>query len=224
MSIFDSIGDLLGLNKGKATVKAGKQNIGLIDQLAPVGQGYLEDNKQTTGDYLDLSKLGANAYADATGVNGADGSARATEAFRTSPGYEFSRDQGLQALERTGAKYGRADSGQTDLDMLKYGTGFADQEYQQWINNLSPYNSMYGAGVAGDTSANGSLTDWVSGITSAKLGANNQVASGKEAGQGALLDPLAALAGFAGKAFGYGGFGGSTAKLGTGVGGLGGGA
>ncbi len=54
--IFETIGDWLGLNKGKATQEAAKQNKGLIDQFAPVGRDIISGIQDTTGDYLDLGK------------------------------------------------------------------------------------------------------------------------------------------------------------------------
>ena len=200
--------DFLGLNKGKATTKAADQNAALIDELAPVGQAYLDANKQTTGDYLALGQQGANTYADAVGLNGADGSARATEAFQTGPGYDFTLNQGLDAVMRRNSALGRLQSGNTDADLTQYATGLADQTYNGWLDRLSGYNDMYTTGVGMDTGANGALTDWASGITTAQMGANNQRASGKEAGQGAGLDLLSSIAGIGGNFFGYGGFGG----------------
>jgi hypothetical protein len=75
---------------------------------------------------------------------------------------------------------------------------------------------MYTNGVGSDVAARGIGLDFESGLASGYMGANNQVAAGKEAGQGAMLDALGAVAGIAGRAFGggafggYGGFGGSS--------------
>jgi hypothetical protein len=65
--LFETIGDWLGLNKGKATQKAAEQNRGVIDQLAKTGRPIIEGIQGVTGDYLDLGKLGADRYADAMG-------------------------------------------------------------------------------------------------------------------------------------------------------------
>lgn len=208
MSFLEGLGDFLGLNKGKATSEAAKKNKGLIDTLAPVGRDIIGGIQDTTGDYLDLGKSGAGLFADAMGLGGDAGYGRATEAFHTGPGYEFARDQGLQAVERLGSKYGRANSGNTDLDMLRYATGYADQSFDDWLNRLSGYNGMYGQGVSMDNAAAGLGLDFETGLTSSYMGANNQKAAGKEAGQGAGLDMLGTIAGIAGKFMGGGGFGG----------------
>jgi hypothetical protein len=211
--IFETIGDMLGLNKGQATKKAAEQNKGLIDQLGNTGRPIIEGIKDTSGDYLDLGKLGAGLYADAYGLNGAEGSARAKDAFQTGPGYQFSLDQGLQALERNASRYGRSDSGNTDVDLMRYATGFADQNYNNWLGGLSGYNDMYAGGVDRSNAAAGLGLDFETGLTEGKMGANNQYAAGKEAGQGAALSALGTIAGIGGQIFsggfgGYGGFGG----------------
>lgn len=205
---FETIGDWLGLNKGKATQKAAEQNRGIIDKLGQTGRPIIEGIQDTTKDYLDLGKLGAGLYADAYGLNGAEGAARAQDAFHTGPGYQFGLDQGLQALERNASKYGRSNSGQTDLDLMKYATGYADQNYNNWLGGLAGYNDMYTGGVDRDVASRGLGLDFESGLSSAYMGANNQNAAGKEAGQGAMLDALGAIAGIGGKVFGGGGFGG----------------
>lgn len=216
-NIFDTIGDLLGLNKGKATIAAAGENKDLINQLGETGRPIIQGIQDTTGDYLGLGKSGAGLYADALGVNGTDGNSRAVDAFHTNPGYEFARDQGLQAIERNASKYGRLDSGNTDTDMGRFAIGTADQAYGDWLRNLSGYNGMYGNGVQADSTAKGLGLDFESGLTSGLLGANNQKAAGKEAGQGSLLNAIGSIAGIAGNAFGYGGFGGSGAPLGSAV-------
>lgn len=206
--IFETIGDWLGLNKGKATQKAAEQNRGLIDQLATTGRPIIEGIQGVTGDYLDLAKLGAGLYSDAMGLNGAEGVTRAQEAFRAAPGYQFALDQGLDAVARKGSALGRLDSGNTDLDLMRYATGYADQAWGNWTNGLSNYNNMYGAGVDKDGAARGLGLDFESGLATNYMGANNQVAAGKEAGQGAMLDALGSIVGIAGQAFGGGAFGG----------------
>lgn len=209
--LFDTIGDFLGLNKGKATEKAAKENRGLINELAPVGREIIGGIQDTTGDFLNLGKTGADLYADAMGLNGADGAARAGTAFQTGPGYDFARDQGLDAVMRKASATGRVQSGNTDLDLLRYATGYADQTFGDWLTRLGGYNDMYAGGVDRDNAAAGLGLDFESGLTSALMGSNNQKAAGKEAGQGAGLDALATIAGIGGKVFsgGYGGFGGA---------------
>lgn len=206
MGLFDAIADGLGLNKGKATKQAAVKNQGVIDDLEALGTSYLTDARGITSDYLDYGKTGATAYADALGLNGADAATAAQEKFTASPGYQFSLDQGLQALQRLGASQGRMQSGNTDIDLLKYGVNAANSEWGSYLDRLGGFTGIYGTGVAADTGALGNLTDFAGNIASGRTSANNQYASGKEAGQGAWLDPLAAMGKMAGNLMGYGGF------------------
>jgi len=76
------------------------------------------------------------AYTDAVGLNGAEGRARAMDAFRTMPGYEFTRDQGMDAIMRSAAARGGLASGNTSVDLMKYATGYADQTFGNYLDRL----------------------------------------------------------------------------------------
>jgi hypothetical protein len=91
---------------------------------------------------------GAQAYGDAAGANGQAGYARAKTNFQTDPGYQFTMDQGLQALQRTHAAAGNLASGNADADTLKYATGLADQGYGNYVQRLAtvPDRPGYGYG------------------------------------------------------------------------------
>jgi hypothetical protein len=92
--------------------------IGLFDQ-------YAQQGGQATG-----------AYGDAIGLNGADGYDRATEAFRTGPGYQFAVDQANEAVKRNAAATGMLGSGNTLIGISDRTRGMADQEYQRYLDNL----------------------------------------------------------------------------------------
>lgn len=106
---------------------------------------------------------GSNAYGDATGANGAEGTARARANFQADPGYNFQRDQGLQALQRTHAAAGNLSSGNADADTLKYATGLADQSYGSYVSRLAPYLGAEQGAVGG-----------AAGIATGQGGALNQ--------------------------------------------------
>lgn len=119
------------------------------------------------GAYVPLNDLagdfrrGSTLAADALGINGADGNARAVSAFQAGPGYDFQMSQGLDAINRARNARGMANSGNTDVDALKFGQGQANQSYQQWLTNLAPYNTLaLGAtqGAAAGDAQNRALT------------------------------------------------------------------
>ncbi|MDR7037402.1 hypothetical protein J2X36_002149 [Methylobacterium sp. BE186] len=112
-------------------------------------QGFLG---QLQGLYAPMVQGGGNAYnayLDATGANGAEGSARATSAFRAGPGYEFQQQQGLDTIQRLAASRGNLAGGNTTADLLKFSQGLADQSFQQYTSNLGNAANSYATGIAG---------------------------------------------------------------------------
>lgn len=198
--------NLLGLNQGDPLLDAAKKNTGLINDLDATGTGYLNQAKDITGDYLNLGKAGANAYANATGVNGPEGNAAALANFQAGPGYQFGLEQGEQALMRRGSALGRLQSGQTDIDLLQYGVKAANDEWGNYVNRLGNYNSMYGNGVGAAAGALGNLTDFKTGITSNLISANNQTAEGESTNNAGMGQLFGNVLGIGGKLLGFGGF------------------
>src|SRR5512139_2961145 len=97
---------------------------------------------------------GGQAYGDLTGANGQQGFDRAVQLFRNSPGYQFALDQGIQAAERVGSKYGQNNSGNEMTALDKFGTGLADQTYGNYVQRLQPYLQQRLAGAAGIAGVN----------------------------------------------------------------------
>lgn len=208
---MDWLLDLLGLNKGKGTIQAANANSGVLDSLEKQLPGIINaGDAQSRGylqDILDLTGMeGSALYPDALGVNGAEGSARARDAFTTSPGYQFQLDQGLQALDRRRAASGGFSSGGADLDTLAFSQGLASQDWNNWLDRVTGGVDR-ATGALGDLATlsgntTGQLLNTAGDIGSGRLNVNNQVAAGKEAGQGAIWDLFGNIAGVAGSAFG----------------------
>lgn len=97
---------------------------------------------------------GMNAYADALGMNGAEGRARALEQFRSSPGYDFTLSQGLQATNRAASRNGSYLDPSTDLALMQYGQGLADKTYDSYMNRFSPFFALAGTGAQGAGAVN----------------------------------------------------------------------
>lgn len=129
-----------GYYTGRDAINEGAgQGYGFLNQGAVGARGALDNAR---GAYDPLAALGGK-YGGATtlalnalGVNGADGTAAAREAFQFSPGYEFNRDQGLEAINRRRNAGGMLDSGNADRDAQTFGAGLASQEYNGWLSNL----------------------------------------------------------------------------------------
>ena len=70
--------------------------------------------------------------------------------FQTSPGYQFSRDQGLRAVDAGAAASGLLRSGATLKAEQTFGTGLADQEFTNYYNRLFDLSKL-GENAAGGT-------------------------------------------------------------------------
>lgn len=90
--------------------------------------------------YSPLGALGAkygtgtNLYMNALGINGAGGTAAARDAFTTSPGYEFARDEGIKQAQRSINRF--APGGNEAAEISRLATGYANQEYNNWLTRL----------------------------------------------------------------------------------------
>lgn len=80
-----------------------------------------------------------------------------TALLRATPGYQFTRDQGLEAVLRNAAKSGSLASGGTNIDLLNYGTGLADQTYQNYVKNLSQFPQAAGTAAGQALTGYGNL-------------------------------------------------------------------
>jgi hypothetical protein len=128
-------------------------------------------------DLLPYNTQGALATTDASnllGLNGPDAATSAMNNFQTSPGYQFSRDQGLRAVDAGAAASGLLRSGATLKAEQTFGTGLADQEFTNYYNRL--YNlSNLGENAAAKTGANAVTTG--SGIAQTDASAGQQMSS-----------------------------------------------
>lgn len=222
------LGDLLGLNAGNATKDASWQNKDvlkghlttgnqIIDKGAAQAGGYLQETRDLYSPLAQLATGAGQMYGNALGLNGAGGSAEAKAAFQTSPGYQFSLDQGLQALDRRRSAGGSFQSGGADADTMAYAIGTADQAHGSWLDRLANPGQIISSGIPGMAGAINNQANLATGTASQKLGlrtdftngylgANNQYAEGEEANKAGIASLGSNLLGMAGKAFGWGGF------------------
>lgn len=148
----DIAGGYYGDAKNQITGAEGIARGDLTSGAAQAG-GLLQ---QAGSVYNPLVTGGAAAYdklLNATGANGATGSAQAAADFRAAPGYEYARDEALGAVQRAAGARGDLAGGNATTDLLRTATGMADQGFQQYINNLSGLQSGYQTGLAGQAGA-----------------------------------------------------------------------
>lgn len=91
---------------------------------------------------------GSQSYADALGLNGPEGQARARTGFQTGPGYDFTVNQALEGVKRNQSASGMLGSGNTDIALQDRAHGLANQEWGGYLDRLGGYDSK-AIGVAG---------------------------------------------------------------------------
>jgi hypothetical protein len=167
-------------------------------------------------DVFGSATSGANAYGDATGANGAAGNARGLANFQASPGYQWQLGQGLQAIDRGAASRGMLTSGNTLTAEQQYGQGLANQNYQQYVQNLQPYlnqQTQGAAGIAGVNMGQGNALNTSYGnqgnlAYNTQAGIGNAQAAADTAGQNASNSFLGGVLNLGTKLLGYNNSGG----------------
>lgn len=160
MGVLDAF---TGKNQKKAAANMASQVVQGANNARTALEGGLDTASGLYGEARDLYRplydqglQGLEMYGNALGLGGAEGNQAAVGAFKTSPGYDFALNQGLQALERRASAQGRLGSGNTALDTLGYAQGLANQEYGNWLDRLSGLGGYATTGAAGQSGALGS--------------------------------------------------------------------
>lgn len=181
---YDTLSTTFGQGRDALTTDFSKAR----DALG-TGYGQASTLYSGLGDYFkNLYGGGAAAYGDATGANGAEGTARARANFQADPGRNFQLDQGLQALQRTHAAAGNLDSGNADADTLKLSQGIADQSYGNYVSRLAPYLQLAGTGATTATTGQaGAATGLAGGLAGLFQGEGTGVNASYQ-GQGAAAN------------------------------------
>jgi hypothetical protein len=203
VGIFDAFSAKPGQQAAQDQVRAIGKGYDDLSQQFGAGRQALNTNyaaalQPYTQEFGDYTK-GTNAYADALGINGPEGSARAQAAFTNNPGYQFQLQQGTDAALANAARSGQTASGNTLLDLQKFGQGLAGTTYQNYVNNLNPYlGARAGAasGIAGvNTGLGNALNASYMGQGNAAYGADTSIGKAQAGGDMAGYNASANLLG-----------------------------
>lgn len=144
-----------------------------------------------------IGQGGAGAYADITGAAGQAGQDRARALFQTDPGYQFARDQALQATQRATGTGGYQGSGNVLTALQDRASGLAQQQYGNYVSRLAPflgYSLGTGSALANaDVGQGKTLADL--GVKQADLGYGTQAGIGSATAAGIQGDAAARSAG-----------------------------
>lgn len=146
------------------------------------------------GDLASQYGKGAGLYADSLGINGAGGNQRAVDAFKAGPAYNWTLDQGIDAINRKRNAAGTLNGGNADRDAQIYGQGLASKEYGGWQDRLGAYNPLQLQAATGYAQGNQAINSGVAntyGAGAGLLDASGRAQAGVAQGQGNSLADVA---------------------------------
>jgi hypothetical protein len=207
MGLFDIFGTGAQRDAANAQIAGINAGLGDLDKSFGKGRGALQTNYaaglQPFVQNYGQAQQGGAALGNALGLNGAVGNQAAVAAFQNNPGYQFQLQQGENAILANQAKTGQLASGATNLDLLNYGQGVANQGWNQYIQNLQPYlnqENQAASGIGGLYSGLGNqLNQNYANLGNAQYGAQTSIgnanANADLARLGASANTLGAIAG-----------------------------
>lgn len=171
-----------GSVSGLSSLFGGNSN--MTNGLVKAGLGALLNNNNASGQkaimnaantaaanyqpYYAAGTQAENTLADLYGNNGSAAQTAAMQNFQNTPGYQFSLNQGLNALNANNAAMGQTLSGNALEGINNYAQGVASQQYNNYINQLQNLAS------GGMSAAGGMGTAGLTGAAArAQLGQNN---------------------------------------------------
>ncbi|SRR5713101_3133158 len=220
MALFDAL-------TGGSAEDAAAKNAALYQQYGTQSQsaldkgfaGAMPELTNAVNAYTPLSNLGAkygagtNTYMDSLGLNGAAGNANAVNAFQASPGYNWQRDQAIEATARNANRFGAG--GNELAAVTDRANNLANQEYGNWQNRLAgfvnPEQSAVSGAAAGQAAGYGAKAGlWqndatnriavLGNVASGTANSNTAVANAELAASGNFWNGLTKLGGTIGGA------------------------
>lgn len=90
---------------------------------------YLREGRDQANQYLDPYRQAG--LADYNTLRQQVGTS-----YQQSPGYQFARDEGIRAIDQGASARGLLGSGARLRELTRYGTGVANQDYNNWVSRL----------------------------------------------------------------------------------------
>lgn len=152
------VGAAVAAGAASAAVGAGISALTAKGQSGAISQGQQQANA-VLAPYSNTGVQSDTRAADLLGLNGQPAADTAMTSFQASPGYQYSVDQGLRAVDAGAAAKGMTRSGATLKAEQALGNNLADQDFGNYItrlNSLSNFGITAAGGQAStDTSAAG---------------------------------------------------------------------
>jgi hypothetical protein len=147
------LGPILG---GVASAGVGAIGSALSGNKASQGsaqaQQELAQQRQDLMPWVNTGGQALGQTANLLGLNGQPAADAAMTTFQQSPGYQWQLGQGLRAVDAGAAAQGMLRSGATLKAEETYGSGLANQTFQQYYNNLAGMSQLGEGAAAGGAS------------------------------------------------------------------------
>lgn len=160
--------------------KAAKATAHAADTAAATSQAQYDQTRADYAPYREVGYGALNKLAGLSGVQQTDAAGNPTGdggysdgGFTASPGYQFRREQGLQAIDRANSARGVLNSGGADKARMRYADGVAASEYDAYAGRLAQLAGV-GQSATGSTAAAGATA--AGQIASAQLAGGNAAA------------------------------------------------
>lgn len=144
--MFPLIGAIASIGSALIGANASNQAAGAQQQATRQAQKYQQQQFTTDQGLLqpaiDAGNTARGYQLGALGLPGGVDSQTATNAFRTSPGYDFALKTGQNQVETGAAAGGNLFSGKTLKDLATYGQGQADQQFGNWYGRVGGIADM----------------------------------------------------------------------------------
>lgn len=134
-----------GVSSSMSASKAAKAQRAATDASVAENARQFDLVRQDTAP---VRALGNQAVGTLSRLNSGD-----LSAFYADPGYQFARDQGIQAVQRQATAQGRSISGAEDKALIRYGTGIANQNYGSFYDRLLQSAGLGNTGIGASASA-----------------------------------------------------------------------
>lgn len=155
---FAAVGAAVAGGVASAAVGAGISALTAKGQSGAISSGQAEANA-ALAPYSATGVQSNTQQSNLLGLNGQDAADKAMGTFQSSPGYDYQVQQGIRGVDAGAASQGMLHSGATLKAEETLGANLANQNFQQYYNNLNSL-SNFGITAAGgqastDTSAAG---------------------------------------------------------------------
>jgi hypothetical protein len=161
MGIFDIFSDQPA--KDAAAAQISGLNAGNAQATGNINQGIdaLKTNYTAALQPYLSNFAGANAgttqLGNVLGLNGAPGSNTALQTLQNTPGYQFQKQQGDDAINAQAAATGMNASGNQALALAKFNQGLAGTTYNNYVSQLQPYLGASNSAAGGIANVNTGL-------------------------------------------------------------------